>query len=590
MFSSRWVASLFFSGSFSPLVLLAKRFLWTVPVVTVLGFLASGLEGLAISLLIPILALGLPSSAETELPTSLAFLSYLPMHIDESMRVPLIAAAIFLLAFLKAVVFGINSFFIAWIDGRVSHIIRSDLANRLLNVGYPFFLVEDPARLLTVLSTESWRASDAVRLFFSMISSIGAVAVFCLLLAAISWQLFLLVAVGSALIRLLHGSNNARLKKMSRRFVEANNRLADRMVHVTSGAIRSARIFGQERREQGWFDDASEEVRRSALVVERLSAVLIPSLELMYTVLFIAVLVGAYVMEMSGPVLVTFLAMLYRMQPHAYTIGKAKLQISAIWASIEEVEWLLDRTDKPVPPQGDKPFTQLAHSIRFDNVSFRYPNSSTSTPSINDASFEIRANTATALVGRSGAGKSTIAQLLSRLLHPTEGVILVDGVDLSEIAPDAWRGALAIAGQDIDLMDGTIAENIAYGVPQASLEQIQYAARLADAHEFVSALASGYDTLVGARGLSLSGGQRQRIGIARAIIREPNILILDEATNAVDVLSETTIMALLAQQDRAMTTIVISHRETTLALCENIISLEHGYVVSVETKNGAASA
>jgi len=267
------------------------------------------------------------------------------------------------------------------------------------------------------------------------------------------------------------------------------------------------------------------------------------------------------------------------MQPHANAVGRAWLEIASLWASVQEVEWLLDPEGKPQPPSGVLPVSKIAKGIRFSGVSFQYANRPSTSPAIMDADFEVRANVATALLGRSGAGKSTIVNLLCRLIEPTAGQILIDGVDLSQIDPGPWRKDVAIAGQDIDLVDGTVAENIAYGAPDATMAEIMEAARRADAHGFVSALSQGYDTMVGNRGLGLSGGQRQRIGIARALIRHPQILILDEATNAVDAGSEAAIMSLLEHHDRPMTIIVISHRESTLALCEDAVVLELGRVV-----------
>lgn len=575
----RRAMSVFLVDVSSPLFPLAKRYAWSIPLVTVLGFLASGLEGLGIGLLVPLLSVGLPGAGPEETSGGLGFLMRLPLLLDENMRLPGIAAAIFALALLKAGTQGVSTFFIAWLDGKLSHEIRAGLARQLLNVGYPFYHDHDHARLLTILSTDSWRASDTIRLFFGMIAAIGAVTVFSLLLLLVSWQLFLVVAIGSVAIRVLHGATGDRLKRRSWRFVEANQVLGDRMLRVSNEIIRSVRIFGQEGREQRLFDQASEEVRRSSVDVARLSAIFSSLLEVSLAVLLIAVLLAAIALQMSVPVLIAFMALLYRMQPHANAIGRARLEIASLWASVQEVEWLLDPAGKPEPPQGAMSFDKLATGIRFSGVSFQFPSRQSAPPAICDADFEIRAHVATALLGRSGAGKSTIVNLLCRLIEPTQGRILVDGVDLSQIDPRLWRAGLAIAGQDIDLVDGTVAENIAYGAPDATMSDIVDAARRADAHDFISALPQGYDSMVGNRGLGLSGGQRQRIGIARALVRRPQLLILDEATNAVDAVSEATIMSLLEQHDRPLTIIVISHRQSTLALCQDAIILEQGRVV-----------
>jgi subfamily B ATP-binding cassette protein MsbA len=212
-------------------------------------------------------------------------------------------------------------------------------------------------------------------------------------------------------------------------------------------------------------------------------------------------------------------------------------------------------------------------------VNFTYPNRAEAGPALCDLSFTIAKNVSTALIGRSGAGKTTIVNMLCRLLDPTSGRITVADVDLANIDPTTWRNRLGIAGQDIDLIEGSIADNIRYGVPDAPFEEIVHAARLADADSFIGELPNGYATRVGSRGLSLSAGQRQRIGLARALARKPEILILDEATNAVDGISEVAIMSLLRERSHDKTTIVVSHRQSTLACCEAGIVLEGGRVI-----------
>jgi subfamily B ATP-binding cassette protein MsbA len=193
---------------------------------------------------------------------------------------------------------------------------------------------------------------------------------------------------------------------------------------------------------------------------------------------------------------------------------------------------------------------------------------------------------ATALIGPSGAGKSTIINLLCRLLEPTAGRILVDGVPLGEIDPVQWRSRIGFAGQDVDLVDGSLAENIRYGAPDASAAEIAEAARLADIYEFVVGLPQGFETKVGSSGLGLSGGQRQRIGLARALVRRPDLLILDEATNAVDTVSEATILELLMACPWKPTVLVVSHRANTLACCQKGVVLDNGRVVEAGPLNG----
>lgn len=282
---------------------------------------------------------------------------------------------------------------------------------------------------------------------------------------------------------------------------------------------------------------------------------------------------------MEAPVIITFLVLLHRIQPHLLAVNQAWLGLASLNESLREVEWLLDPQYKPPPPTGIVRFNHLEGPIVFEDVNFTYPNRVEAGPALSDVSFTIHKDMSTALIGRSGAGKSTIVNILCRLLEPTSGRIKVAGIDLADIDPMTWREHLGIAGQDIELVEGSITDNIAYGAPAASFEDIVQAARIADADSFIGELPNGYGTHVGSRGLSLSAGQRQRIGLARALVRKPEILILDEATNAVDGISEIAIMSLLRYRSRDKTTIVISHRQSTLACCEAGIVLENGRVI-----------
>jgi subfamily B ATP-binding cassette protein MsbA len=520
----------------------------------------------------------------------LGFLFQFASMLDEDIRLLAIAATMFALVVAKAIVYTANGIFASWIDGKASHDIRCDLSRQLLRVGYPFFLREDPARLVTIMSTEAWRASDAIQLIFSIVSNAGAVMVFGFLLFLVNWKLFVVITVVVIGIRVLQNLIVERVKSLGQRVTAANRILGDRMIVLSVDLIRVVRVFGQEKREERRFIDASKAVRNSSFLVSRILAMQGPVLEVLHAALFLGILLGAHSSGMEVPVLITFLVLLYRMQPYLRSLGQARFQIASTRASIREVEWLLDPSGKPQPPTGTLPFRGLREEITFEEVSFGYPNRPEAGPVLVNASFSIRAHAVTALIGPSGAGKSTVVNLLCRLLEPTGGRITVDGTNLAEIDPASWRGKIALAGQDVDLVDGTIAENIVYGAPEASEADIQEAARLSDIHGFITSLPDGYRTMVGNRGLSLSGGQRQRIGIARALIRRPQLLILDEATNAMDIHSEAKVMSLLDQVAGTMTIIVVSHRASTLSRCEEGIVMDAGRIVEYGKLNRLEAA
>jgi ATP-binding cassette subfamily B protein len=214
--------------------------------------------------------------------------------------------------------------------------------------------------------------------------------------------------------------------------------------------------------------------------------------------------------------------------------------------------------------------------VRFERVSYTYPNGATA---LQDVEFSVAAGQTVAIVGASGSGKSTLAALLLRFRAPTRGSITVDGVDYWEYSPDSWHRATALVEQDAFLFHGTLRENIVYGFDRATPAALQRAIDVANLSDVVAQLPQGLDTLVGERGAMVSGGQRQRIAIARAVIRDPSILILDEATSHLDSVSEQLVQQALLNASRGRTTIVIAHRLSTIREADKLIVLEHGRLV-----------
>jgi ATP-binding cassette, subfamily B, bacterial MsbA len=561
-----------------PLAEIAWRYAWTVPAVALLGLLGSALEGAGIGLLIPLLTTLLASNP-VPIGEPIDSLVRLAGGFDPDVRLLAIAGTIMLLIVLKNVVVYLSSIFVAWIDGRASHDVRGALAARLLTIGYPFFLAQDPARLVNIIATESWRASDAIRAIFSAAASLGSVVVFVALLLLIDVRLTLLVIAGTVAIRLIQAQLTRRLGAIGRQLTEANAALADRML-LSVWAMRLIRIYGQEPREQRRFEAASDKVRRIIFGLSAHSAHVGPLQEILHAALFIALLVGSLLLGAGVPLaaLITFLVVLQRLQPHLRTIEGARAELAASEGAVREVEWLLDPAGKPEPPFGTMPFGHLSEAIEFREVEFQYATRPEGVPALGSASFTIKAGRTTALIGPSGSGKSTIVNLICRLYEPTAGKILIDGRPLQEVDPAQWRRRIGLAGQDIELLDGSIAENIRFGAPDASDEEVREAVRVADAEGFIGQLPKGYDTEVGSRGISLSGGQRQRISLARALVRMPDLLILDEATSAIDNLSEASIINRIRSSGSRMTVIVISHRASTLASCEEGIVIEGGVV------------
>ncbi|MER9443241.1 ABC transporter ATP-binding protein/permease [Mesorhizobium sp. M0340] len=556
---------------------LGRKQLRLLPAVVVLGLLSAALEGFGIGLIIPLLNIIMGQQGQTGMAGFSAVFQHVGASLSERDRLIAISVAILGSIVLKNLFAYANTLLTTLIYGKASHSIRSALSEQLLRVGYPFFLQQSPGRLLNIISNESWRASDAIQITLGAIVNASAAIILLTFLLLLSWQMTLLVTLGLALVQVAHAMLSANLKAPSRSVASRNSQLASQMLHLVH-AGRLIRIFGQEQREKAAFDQASDAVRRAAFVLLTRQGALPPLTEVLHAMLFLAVVIGAWFANVSFPLIVAFVILLYRLQPYMRSLQMAWTQLQGLSGSLEEVTWMLDPSDKPAPPQGSATFPGLSQGIKFEDVTFTYSGSEQRAVVLHAASFDLRSGRSTALIGRSGAGKTTIVNLLCRFVEPDSGRILVDGSPLDRIDPSQWRKHIALASQELELVDGTIFDNIIYGQDAASADDAERAAKLAEAHGFIEQLPQGYRTVVGYRGVNLSAGQRQRIALARALVRDPDILILDEATNAVDGLSEAAIVETLKSRAGRRTTIVISHHRSTISFCDDVVILSHGRV------------
>jgi subfamily B ATP-binding cassette protein MsbA len=278
----------------------------------------------------------------------------------------------------------------------------------------------------------------------------------------------------------------------------------------------------------------------------------------------------------------SFIAALFLMYGPAKKLSRVSANLQQAIAAAERIFEMLD-THTEVPDRPNAPALQrLSRAVEFRQVGFAYDDEPDRFV-LRRASFTVRAGQVAAIVGLSGAGKTSLVNLIPRFYDVTEGQILVDGTDIREVSLRSLRAQTALVTQETVLFDDTVAANIAYGAPQAGKAAIEEAARAAHAHDFIAQLANGYDTTIGERGQRLSGGQRQRIAIARAILKDCPLLVLDEATSSLDAESEMLVQDALVNLMRNRTTFVIAHRLSTVRRADLIIALEKGEVVEVGT-------
>ena len=427
-------------------------------------------------------------------------------------------------------------------------------------------------------------------------------AVFCLVMAfTISWQLtllFLLLVVPTAVVM---GRISRRMKKASRKVLERMSELY-RVVRETFDGIRVVKAFTTEPAERRRFRKANEDYARKSMRVLRLDAATSPLVEMLgVAAVGSALLAGAYLVLNQrtkidfGPFklkladeqlsikgllqLYLFLGMVADPVRRLSSVF-SKLQVG--WAAADRVYALADRTPLVGANVGGPRVPPHAESVEFRNVCFSYvPGQVPGT--LNSVDLTVAAGETVAIVGPNGCGKTTLLNMLARFMDPDHGAVFVDGVNLRAANLRSLRKQLGLVTQDTVLFNASIAANIAYGRPHATRVQVEEAARKAFAHEFIVTKPLGYDEPVGDGGSALSGGQRQRIALARAILRDPRILILDEFTSQIDAESEAKIQQALREFVEGRTTFLITHRASTLELADRIVVMDAGKVLAVGT-------
>ena len=536
----------------------------------VIGALATVFEGIGITLFLPIL-----TSSQGFAPEGLPRALQLLFPARERGLLPVI---LLILAFLilKNVLVYANRTLLAWIEGKTGHDLRCRMFNGLMSAGYGYWEKRDPGKLLDTLASESWRVSQGFQLLSGSLLHGCTVVVFTALLFAISWRLTLIILLSILMISSVIWVCAWPLKRAGERAVAVNAELGARMWDGVAG-IRAIQAYSLQVMKQERFAAASARVRRAFFQMDLLSAVVHPTSEVLYTALLLGVLGWQLSKTTSVPVTLVFLLLLFRLQPNLSQLSNNLAALARLSGPVRAVEALLARDDKAPMASGTIAHVGLKRAISFRDVSFRYEKESP--PVLDGLTFTIPAGKMTAVVGGSGAGKSTLAHLLCRFYDPTEGWIEVDENRLAHLDLDGWRDRVALASQDMHLFSTTVRENISLGCQRATNTDIVAAAVRAQADEFIRQLPERYETAVGERGLRLSGGQRQRIAIARALVRNADLLILDEATNALDSLTEQALMRNVLELRRPQTIVIIAHRLSTVLEADLVIVMDQGRIV-----------
>jgi ATP-binding cassette, subfamily B, bacterial MsbA len=554
-----------------PILNLHRR---TLPTIVLLGLLSSAFEGIGLYLFLPLLAvLGGGDKEKSEIP---AHLVMVVDSIPTAWQVPALVGLVLMSVFLKAVIGYWNAAYFATIDAEAGHRMRRQLYTRILSASSGFLDAQPSGRIANAVFSETWRCARALKVLFGLFVDAAAAVILTAALLFISWKATLLVAPFIfAIVGVLYFITG-RTRALGEAALAANEAFTKRAWEGLAG-LKTIQMFGRTSYEEKRFAQASDDVRRQFLHLELLSSLTPPTLEVL-----IALGIGLWIVALfwSGtgvPTLAAFLLILYRLQPRIRALISARAGLLELGSAVLEIDAVQLGCEQSKLQSGVRSFSALRHGIAIKSVTALY--SGVETPALKDVELFIPCNATTAVVGPSGAGKTTLINLLCRFADPIGGVIHVDGIPLPELRIDDWRDRLAIVSQDAHLFSSSVSENIAYGRLDATRDEIIAAAKLAHADEFITELPRGYDTEIGDRGIRLSGGQRQRIAIARAVIRKPSILILDEATNALDSNTELVIQQALATLKHKVTIIIIAHRLFTVRDADQIVVIRRGRVV-----------
>lgn len=497
-----------------------------------------------------------------------------------------------LIALMRGIGSFVGTYFISFVGQGVVHDLRCALFNHMLLLPNTYYDRQNSGHLVSRITFNVNNVTNAATKAVTVLFREGmtVIALFAYLLYN-NWKLTLIFLCIGPLIGLLVNWVGRRMRRLSSRIQNAMGDIA-RVTSETVSGHRVVRIHGAEKRESLRFLQASKENLRQALKFELTNALNSPVMQFLVIAAMSVVMYAVLSMraDYEPGVLIAYLTAAALLPKSLRSLSEVHGQIQKGVAAAESIFEMLDTPGEP--DEGDFVIDRAHGELDIRDLRFTYPGSAD--PALNGVSLHVEPGSMVALVGRSGSGKSTLVNLLPRFYSGFEGEILLDGTPLQNYKLQNLRQQLAMVSQDVVLFNDTVHNNIAYGASaEASREDVVAAARAAYADEFIRSMSEGYDTLIGENGVLLSGGQRQRIAIARAILRNAPILILDEATAALDTESERYIQQAMEEVMRDRTTLVIAHRLSTIEKADLILVMEGGKVVESGThqeliqKNGA---
>ncbi|MCI5977968.1 MAG: ABC transporter ATP-binding protein/permease [Bacteroidales bacterium] len=501
------------------------------------------------------------------------------------MTLGILAAALVVMTALKTGTAYLASYFIIPLRAGVVRDIRNHIYNKITGLPMGYFTGERKGDVMARMTGDVAEVENSVMASLDMMFKNPVMIVVCLfMMIMVSWQLTVFVLVLLPIAGFVMGRVGKRLKRKS---LEAQNQWGTLMstIEETLSGLRIIKAFNAEHKMRDRFGAENQEFYRLSRSVARRQALAHPMSEFLGTIAIAIVLwFGGWLIlggksTLDAAEFIYYMVIFYSIINPAKDLSKAAYSVQKGLASMERIDHVLNAENPIKDPREPMKLEFRGGAIEYDDVSFSYGEHRV----IDGVSLKIPAGATVALVGQSGSGKSTLADLLPRFYDVDSGSITVDGTDIRQVRVHDLRALMGNVNQEAILFNDTFYNNITFGVEHATREQVEEAARIANAHDFIMQTEHGYDTVLGDRGCRLSGGQRQRVSIARAILKNPPILILDEATSALDSESEHLVQEALERLMRNRTTLVIAHRLSTIAGADLICVMHEGRIVESGT-------
>jgi ATP-binding cassette, subfamily B, bacterial MsbA len=499
--------------------------------------------------------------------------------IDALMRICFLVLVTFLI---KNITGYLQAYFMAYVEYGAMKDLRDEAYSHLHQLPMSYFKKERVGNLISRFTNDVNIVQASITAAFSnLIKEPLTIIVFLGIALSISWQLTLVAFIALPFSMLIIGSIGLRLRRQSS-VVQAKIADITSILQETISAVKIVKAFGMEKYENKKFTKETHSFFRMMLRIVRIRNIASPVTE------FLSVLVGVFIIYYGGVMVLQqntlkaseflgFLFAIFQMMPPIKELTSVNNRIQEASAAGERIFEILDTKPTIKNKPGATEISGFRDKIELENVYFSYEDSVE--PVLKNISFTANRGEIVALVGPSGGGKSTLVDLLPRFHDPDSGRICIDGFDIKDVKIEDLRNLMGIVTQETYLFNETIRNNIAYGKEDFPMEKIIEAAKTANAHNFIMELPKGYDTIIGERGTKLSGGQRQRISIARALVKNPEIMIFDEATSALDNESELLVQEAIERMMQNRTTFVIAHRLSTIRHATNIFVIDYGEII-----------